>query len=101
MNDSFINQGPAVMDPNFINKHLDEVLSNTRIDQELYYNYNVKRGLRNPDGSGVLVGLTQVGAVTGYGMFEQELQPVPGKLMYRGIEILPRGDKGTLRRAAF
>lgn len=87
MNDSFINQGPAIMDPNFINKHLDEVLANTRIDQELYYNYNVKRGLRNSDGSGVLVGLTQVGSVVGYGMFEQELQPVPGKLMYRGIEI--------------
>lgn len=87
MNDNFINQGPAVMDPNFINKHLDEVLANTRIDQELYYNYNVKRGLRNSDGSGVLVGLTQVGSVVGYGMFEQELQPVPGKLMYRGIEI--------------
>jgi citrate synthase len=87
MNDSFMNQGPAVMDQNFINKHLDEVLANTRIDQELYYNYNVKRGLRNSDGSGVLVGLTQVGSVVGYGMFEQELQPVPGKLMYRGIEI--------------
>lgn len=87
MNDSFMNQGPAVMDPNFIKKHLDEVLANTRIDQELYYNYNVKRGLRNSDGSGVLVGLTQVGSVVGYGMFEQELQPVPGKLMYRGIEI--------------
>ena len=87
MNDSFMNQGPAVMDPNFIKKHLDEVLANTRIDQELYYNYNVKRGLRNSDGSGVLVGLTQVGSVVGYGMFEQELQPVSGKLMYRGIEI--------------
>lgn len=87
MNDSFVNQGPAIMDQNFINKHLDEVLANTRIDQELYYNYNVKRGLRNSDGSGVLVGLTQVGSVVGYGMFEQELQPVPGKLMYRGIEI--------------
>lgn len=87
MNDSFMNQGPAIMDQNFINKHLDEVLANTRIDQELYYNYNVKRGLRNSDGSGVLVGLTQVGSVVGYGMFEQELQPVPGKLMYRGIEI--------------
>lgn len=82
-----MNQGPAIMDQNFINKHLDEVLANTRIDQELYYNYNVKRGLRNSDGSGVLVGLTQVGSVVGYGMFEQELQPVPGKLMYRGIEI--------------
>ena len=87
MNDSFMNQGPAVMDPNFIKKHLDEVLANTRLDQELYYNYNVKRGLRNSDGSGVLVGLTQVGSVVGYGMFEQELQPVSGKLMYRGIEI--------------
>lgn len=36
-----------------------------KIDNELFPMYNVKRGLRNEDGSGVLVGLTQVGNVVG------------------------------------
>ena len=38
----------------------------SRIDPEFYHVYNVKRGLRNADGSGVLVGLTTVGSVVGY-----------------------------------
>ncbi|MBN2213532.1 MAG: citrate/2-methylcitrate synthase [Bacteroidales bacterium] len=58
-----------------------------RIDQNLYTDYNVKRGLRNKDGSGVLVGLTRIGGVTGYIKEEEEIIPVEGKLRYRGIEI--------------
>ena len=37
-----------------------------KIDNELFPMYNVKRGLRNEDGTGVLVGLTKVGNVVGY-----------------------------------
>ena len=37
-----------------------------KIDNELFPMYNVKRGLRNEDGSGVLVGLTKIGNVVGY-----------------------------------
>lgn len=58
-----------------------------RIDQGLYTDYNVKRGLRNKDGSGVLVGLTRIGGVTGFIKEEEEIIPVEGKLRYRGIEI--------------
>ncbi len=57
------------------------------IDQNLYSDFNVKRGLRNKDGSGVLVGLTRIGGVTGYIKEEEEIIPVEGKLRYRGIEI--------------
>ena len=57
------------------------------IDSELYTRYNVKRGLRNSDGTGVLVGLTTVGEVTGYAMIDNEKQAIPGKLSYRGREI--------------
>ncbi len=57
------------------------------IDSELYTKYNVKRGLRNADGTGVLVGLTTVGEVTGYAMIDNEKQAIPGKLSYRGREI--------------
>lgn len=71
--------------------NLDDLLKNLEekyyIDPKFYDEYNVKRGLRNKDGSGVLVGLTRIGNVTGYIKEEEELIPVEGKLRYRGIDI--------------
>ena len=58
-----------------------------RIDPGLYAKYNVKRGLRNEDGTGVLVGLTEVGDVNSYILDEGETVPIEGRLFYRGIEI--------------
>ncbi len=57
------------------------------IDPALFARYNVKRGLRNSDGSGVLVGLTTIGEVHGYIIDENEKRPVEGRLRYRGIEL--------------
>lgn len=62
-------------------------LTNDKIDPELYTRYNVKRGLRNADGTGVLVGLTEIGDVHAYVVSESEKVPVEGRLYYRGIEI--------------
>jgi citrate synthase len=53
----------------------------------LYGKYNVKRGLRNDNNSGVLVGLTRIGEVHGYIISEDEKQAVEGKLFYRGIDV--------------
>ncbi|MBN1411947.1 MAG: citrate/2-methylcitrate synthase [Spirochaetales bacterium] len=61
--------------------------NNNNIQQDLYSYYNVKRGLRNSDGTGVLVGLTEIGDVHGYIIDENEKVPVPGKLHYRGIDV--------------
>jgi citrate synthase len=48
----------------------------------------VKRGLRNEDGTGVLVGLTKIGNVVGYERIPGGgLQPIPGKLFYRGYDV--------------
>lgn len=59
-----------------------------RIDNELFTKYNVKRGLRNEDGTGVLVGLTRIGNVVGYERTENgKLTPIPGKLFYRGYDL--------------
>ena len=55
-----------------------------RIDNELFTKFNVKRGLRNEDGTGVLVGLTKIGNVVGYERTDEGLKPIPGKLFYRG-----------------
>lgn len=57
------------------------------IKPELYRKYEVKRGLRDLDGKGVLVGLTEIGEVHSYIMDEGEKVSVPGRLSYRGIDI--------------
>jgi citrate synthase len=67
--------------------YLSNITGNDHIDSELYGKYNVKRGLRNADGTGVLVGLTRIGDVHGYIMDEGEKIPVDGKLYYRGIDV--------------
>jgi citrate synthase len=71
--------------------NIDNLIKNIKesyqIEKSLYDEYNVKRGLRNNDGSGVLVGLTRIGNVHGYIKDEHEIVPVEGKLLYRGIEI--------------
>jgi len=57
------------------------------IDNELYAKFDVKRGLRNADQTGVLVGLTNVGTVIGVEKTETGTTPVEGRLEYRGISI--------------
>ena len=66
----------------------DDVKNACRIDNELFSRHGVKRGLRNENGSGVLVGLTNIGNVVGYEKLEDgTLKPVKGKLFYRGYEL--------------
>jgi len=67
--------------------YYSRVTENDFIDHELFAKYNVKRGLRNADGTGVLVGLTRVGDVHGYIIDEGEKVAVDGKLFYRGIDV--------------
>ena len=66
----------------------DEMRSSIKIDANLFRKYDVKRGLRNDDGTGVLVGLTNIGNVVGYERHDDgSLSPIDGKLYYRGFEI--------------
>src|SRR5690554_2566740 len=58
------------------------------INKELFNQYNVKRGLRNADFSGVLVGLTNIGNVVGYSRDVNGVSiPMNGELYYRGYEV--------------
>ena len=70
-----------------MNKYVETAIRNNHISPEHYKKYNVKRGLRNEDGSGVLVGLTEIGDVHGYIMDENEKIPVEGRLRYRGLDV--------------
>lgn len=65
----------------------DKARESNKIDTELFAKYQVKRGLRDVDGRGVLVGLTEIGDVRSYIVEENEMVPIPGKLLYRGIDI--------------
>jgi len=68
-------------------KYIDEITGDFTIEPELYDKFNVKRGLRNADGTGVLVGLTRIGEVHGYIIDEGEKKAVAGKLFYRGVDV--------------
>lgn len=65
----------------------EKAKKSSMIDPELYKKYHVKRGLRDIDGRGVLVGLTEIGEVRSYIVEDNEMVPIPGKLIYRGIDI--------------
>ena len=70
-----------------INKLAEVAKVKSHINTELYTKYNVKRGLRNNDGTGVLVGLTEVGEVMSYIVDDADRIPVEGKLFYQGYEV--------------
>jgi len=60
---------------------------NDPINPDLYIKYDVKRGLRNANGTGVLVGLTRIGDVVGYKIEDGQKIPIPGRLIYRGYDV--------------
>lgn len=60
---------------------------NNKIPSDKFELYQVKRGLRNPDGTGVMAGLTMICNVHGYLIADSERIPDEGKLTYRGIDI--------------
>jgi len=71
----------------FISKLENPVRESCQIENTLFENYDVKRGLRNSDGTGVLVGLTNIGDVVGYKKEDGKVVAIPGELYYRGINI--------------
>lgn len=71
-----------------IYKLSESIKTTSHIDSDLFVKFNVKRGLRNEDHSGVLVGLTKIGDVVGYERLpEGGLKAIPGRLVYRGIDV--------------
>ncbi len=58
-----------------------------RYDEELFAEHDVKRGLRNADGSGVVAGLTRICDVHGYKKVDGKVVPDYGKLTYRGYDV--------------
>ena len=78
----------ATLSPQMMRTLCEEYIANNYIDPETSERLGVKRGLRNPDGTGVLAGLTNVCDVVGYKKDQEgHVIPIPGKLIYRGVNI--------------
>ncbi len=77
----------ATIENKFLNRLSDLAKVNDPIENDLYVKYDVKRGLRNANGTGVLVGLTRIGDVVGYEMKDGEKIAIPGRLVYRGYDV--------------
>ena len=70
-----------------ITRLCDNLRKHSQIAPALYEKYNVNRGLRHSDGSGVVAGITRICSVHGYVIDEGERRPVPGELIFRGYSI--------------
>lgn len=71
------------------NMHLleEKLKERHRIDPNLYVEYDVKRGLRDSNGKGVLTGLTEISDVSGYELVNGRMIPADGRLYYQGINV--------------
>lgn len=74
-------------DNDIIDNLCTKLKKNSAIEPNLYEKFNVNRGLRKPDGTGVVAGLTNICNVHGYVLNEGELEPINGELIYRGYSI--------------
>ena len=68
-------------------KEFAELCKQNRIAPELYGKYEVKRGLRDVNGKGVLAGLTEISKIQSYVVEDNEMIPCEGKLYYHGINV--------------
>lgn len=71
------------------------------IDANLYIEYDVKRGLRDSNGKGVLTGLTEISDVVAFDMVDGERVPCEGRLYFQGYNVYDLIEKGEDRRFAF
>lgn len=70
-----------------IQHYTEQCVAATKIDPAFYQKYDVKRGLRDLDGSGVLAGLTEISEVRSSVMEDGKRVPCEGKLFYRGVNV--------------
>lgn len=71
------------------------------IDSNLYTEYDVKRGLRESNGKGVLTGLTEISDVVSFDSIDGERVPCDGRLYFQGQNVMDLIEKGEDRRFAF
>lgn len=80
---------------------VENCLVSGAIDLNLYQEYDVKRGLRDSSGKGVLTGLTEISDVTGYDVVNGVKEPADGKLFYQGYDVKNLVGYGIKKKFAF
>ena len=80
---------------------VENCLVSGAIDLNLYQEYDVKRGLRDSSGKGVLTGLTEISDVTGYDIVNGVKEPADGKLFYQGYDVKKLVGEGIKKKFAF
>lgn len=83
------------------NKLVEYSMRSGKIDVSLYAEYDVKRGLRDSSGKGVLTGLTEISDVVSFGYIEGEKIPIDGELYYQGVNVQEMVKGFSKRRFAF
>ena len=71
----------------WLQKMADVWEASSTIDSTLFDKYEVKRGLRDLNGQGVLTGLTEISEIRSYTVIDHDMVPCEGKLYYQGIDI--------------
>ena len=66
----------------------ERIIKSTTIDTSLYEKYDVKRGLRDRNGKGVLTGLTEISDVMAFDTIDGEQVPIDGRLYYQGVNVM-------------
>lgn len=73
--------------PDSVRKLAELCVKNDKIAPELYAKYDVKRGLRDLQGKGVVAGLTEISEICSVKTIDGREEPAPGELYYRGYNI--------------
>lgn len=103
-NEAMINESMMALSKP-LEAEFDELVENCMvsgaIDLNLYQEYDVKRGLRDSTGKGVLTGLTEISDVTGYEFVNGVKEPAEGKLFYQGYDVKNLVGTGIDKKYAF
>lgn len=84
-----------------LEKLVEYSMRSGQIDGKLYEEYDVKRGLRDSSGKGVLTGLTEISDVVSFGYVEGEKVPIDGELYFQGVNVRDLVKGFANRRFAF
>lgn len=88
-----------------LNEKFDDLvkycMTSGAIDQNLYVTYDVKRGLRDSNGKGVLTGLTEISDVCSYRVENGVKIPADGELYYQGYNVIELIEGNKDKRFAF
>ena len=84
-----------------LEKLVEYSMRSGQIDGKLYEEYDVKRGLRDSSGKGVLTGLTEISDVVSFGYVDGEKIPIDGELYFQGVNVQDLVKGFSDRRFAF